>query len=107
MVLRAVRAQAEPETTTTLCFSRKTEYKRSCNMCTLLGIVWSGFSGSEAALCALAGTTPPLNVRSASLLLCTTPSRLALSTSSLQNVQIIHFILTRPLVGGVEGWVNP
>lgn len=57
-------------------------------MCTLLGIVWSGFSGSKGALCALAGTTPQLNVRSAPSLLQTTPSHLALSTCSLQNVQI-------------------
>lgn len=85
-------------------FSRKMEYMRLCNMCTLLGIVWSGFSGSKGALCALAGASPPLNVRSASLLLWTTPSRLALSASSLQNVQITPFILTRPLW---EGWVNP
>lgn len=101
MVLQAVRAQAEPETTAAPCFSRKMEYTRLCNMCTLLGIVCSGFSGSKGALCALAGTTPPLNVHSASLLLWTTPSRLALSTSSLQNVQITHFVLTRPLW---EGW---
>lgn len=101
MVLRTVRAQAEPKTTTALCFSRKTEYMRLWNMCILLGIVWSGFSGSKGALCAVAGTTPPLNVRSASLLLWTTPSRLALSTFSLQNVQITQFILTRPLW---KGW---
>lgn len=79
----------------------KTKYVSLCKMYTLLGIVWSGFWGSEWALCALAGKTPLLNVCSAPLLLLTTPSRLAFSTSSLQNVQITQFILTGPLW---EGW---
>lgn len=70
-------------------------------MYTLSSIVWAAFAGSEGDLCPLAGTTPPLNIRSAPSFLWATPSRLALSASSFQIVQTAQFILTGPLW---EGW---